>query len=103
MMAGNPEDAFDTILVSHADLDVRLTPEAGVWIEKAAFGKEAAHGVEGRFTGALAELMQIVDNHAVQFPVKKIITARIFWKLPARCRKIGFQIFISVFNRMAAI
>jgi hypothetical protein len=28
----NPEDSLDVFLASHADLDVRLTPEAGVWI-----------------------------------------------------------------------
>jgi len=43
------EEAFNTVWVSDADLDMVLIMEAGAFIDGLPFDEEAADGIEGLF------------------------------------------------------
>lgn len=45
------EEAFDTVWITDADLDMGLVVEAGVFVDGIAFYEDAADCVEGDFSG----------------------------------------------------
>ena len=75
MVTWHTEDTFDVVLISHADLNMRFTTEACGRVERFALGKCGPDSVKGRSTGLFAGLVQVIDDHAVEFAVEKVFAA----------------------------
>ena len=71
MMAWHTEDTFDAVRVPYADLYMGFAPEACGGIDRFAFGKYGTDGVKGGATRLFAGLVQVIDDHAVEFAVEK--------------------------------
>lgn len=84
LRGGNPKHALDAISVAHTNLNVGFFTEPRAGVNFPALGEDTFDGVEGGLSSVKDDLVESINDCAVQIAAQHVGILAIFGKLPGR-------------------